>query len=497
MTEQFVNYFQKFYKFSLNKNTKQYGVLNMRTNRYVDNSTLFSAYSEAQDAAGVSDTGITLADVNKYVSENIPHAEEEEALPPSEFVKRWLKANEKYWSISPAWKEISYIRGGASTPKDLEELRNSIMAYIYDNKLGYKVEEIKSVLGKMAMDGMQDAVIDIMSKIAYDPSCLGHGEDFLHAIHEHLMIEEDYDTFATIMRHWAWTVKRKLANKEVTDHIWPNYYGGTGLGKTTLIKKMCSPMSDFVSVTNIAKLFDDTKEIKRLTENYVMVFDELAVDGMEVDAQLSKDRLSLLKSIITGEKLDARIYSTQNQAKRRLTFSCISSANYHLYDIIFDPTSMRRFFEFHCKAKRPDSFDEINKFLDNPEPFWKSIDENRDGGYWNPKDGGIGSAISKIQEAYYPTKTTTAMWIKAKAVRAGNKSLDDAYESYKWYCKRSGNTAKARQNFAKDVRHMVPDSVGECDAITLDWDENFTPAVQRAKGDDVPDSGEHPESIDW
>lgn len=497
MTDQFTNYFQRHYKFSLNTRTKEYGILHIKSNRYVDSSTVFSSFTDAMDTAGISDSGVTLTEVNEYIKANMPHEEAEETLPPSEFIKRWIKANAKDWTISPAWKEISYVRGGASTPKDLEELRNSIMSYIYDNKLGYKVEEIKSVLSKMAMDGMQDAVINIINSISYDESYVQSGEDFLRAVHTHLKVQESFDIFYTIMMHWGWTVKRKLANKEVTDHIWPNYYGGTGLGKTTLERKMCAPMSDFVSVTNIAKLFDDTKEIKRLTENYVMIFDELAVDGMDVDAQLSKDRLSLLKSIITGEKMDARIYQSQNQAKRRLTFSCISSANYHLYDIIFDPTSMRRFFEFHCEGKRPESFDEINKFLDHPEMYWKSIDDEREGGYWNPKDGGIGTEITKIQESYYPTKTTTAMWIKAKGVHAGKKSIEDAYESYKVYCKASGNTAKARQNFAKDIRHMVPGSVGECDAITLDWDENYTTAVQRAKNEDVPDSGEHPESIDW
>lgn len=471
MTEQFISFFNNNFRFNFNTRTKSYGVFSNRSNKYVDPSTIFTQYSQAMSTIGVS-AGVTMEEVSSYISENMPKDTKEERLPPSEFLKQWLKANGRMWQISPAWKEFNYIKGDASTPKDIEELRNDIMAYIYDNQLGYKVEEIKAVLYKMAMDGMQDAVIGIMNDIAYDPKCDKSGDNFLKALYDYLKVEESFEIFCVIMKHWAWTVKRKITNQPISDHIWPNFYGAGGLGKTTMLKKLCSPMKDFVSVTNIAKLFDDTKEIKRLTENYILIFDELAVDGQDVDSKLTKDQMALLKSIATGDKLDARIYGSQNQAKRRITFSSISSANYHLADIIYDEQTMRRWFEFHCSGKRPESFDAINRYLDNSVYFWKSIDETKEGGYWNPKDDGIGSEITKIQETYYPTITTTSMWIEAKGVRAGHKSIEEAYSEYKYWCKSSGNCPKALQNFARDIRHMIPDAVDDRQYIFLDWNSD-------------------------
>lgn len=474
MTDQFTSFFNKNYRFNLNKSTHQFGVLDVRSNRYADGISIFTKYSQTMSDLGMT-VGVTIDEVNAYITANMPKDEKEERMPPTQFIENWLKAHGAEWDISPAFKEINYTKGGASAPKDIEELRQAIMCTVYDQGCGYKAEEIKACLGKLAMDKMQNAIVDIMKNIAYDEKMVDAGERFLHAVYEYFDIEESYDIFATLMKHWAWQVKRKLKNLPTKDQIWPNFYGAGGLGKTTALKKLCKPFDDFCSVTNIAKLFDDTKEVKRLTENYVIIFDELAIDGDDVDAKLSKDQLAIMKSITTGEKLDARIYQSQNQAKRRITFSSISSANYHLYDIIFDEQTMRRWFEFHCKGKRPESFDKINKFLDNSYIFWRAIDDSRDEGYWDPTDGNVGTAITKIQETYYPTQSTTSMWIEAKHVRPGKESLNDAYDSYKQWCNESGNgRGKARQNFAKDIRHMLPEAVNEQGVIHLAWTDNLS-----------------------
>lgn len=473
MTDQFLNFYRKHYRYGKNTRTNAYGVLSIKSNRYVDAYSVFTHYSQAMNELG-TDLGVSQEEVIQYIEDNKPKEEQEERLPPTKFIENFIKSHEDEWDISPAYKEINYIKDGASAPKDIEELRQAIMSYVYDTGCGYKVEEIKACLGKLAMDKMQGAIVSIMDTIKYNPKMVEAGDRFLRAIYEYFDIDESFEIFSTLMKHWAWQVKRKLRNLPVKDHIWPNFYGAGGLGKTTALKKLCKPFDDFCSVTNIAKLFDDTKEIKRLTENYIIIFDELAIDGDDVDSKLSKDQLSVLKSILTGEKLDARIYQSQNQAKRRITFSSISSANYHLYDIIFDEQTMRRWFEFHCKGKRPESFDAINKFLDNSHIFWQSIDDSLDEGYWNPMDGGIGTEITKIQDTYYPTLTTTTMWIKAMNVRPGKSSLNDAYEVYKAWCNESGNgRGKARQNFAKDVRHMLPESVNSRDVIHLDWTEDL------------------------
>lgn len=468
MTEQFTSFFQKNFRFNLNKTTHAYGILNTKTNRYVDAVTVFGQYSQAMNDFGLS-VGVTMEEVNKYISDNMPKGEEEKKIPITQFISEYLVANRQRWHMSPAWKEIEYTENGVTSQKDLDALRADIMLFIYENNLHYGIEEVKTALTVVAMRKHQEALRALVDKISYDPKCVDSGERYLHALYDFLQPEEDYDTFAVIMKHWAWTVKRKVWNMEVKNHIWPNFYGGTGLGKTTMLKKHTKPMDDFVSTTTISKLFEDTKEIKRLTENYVLIFDELAlnVEG-EVSGSLSGDQKATLKSMLTGDKLDARVYGTQQQSKRKITFSCISSANEHLYDIIFDATSMRRFYEFHCRGTKPDSYDEINKYLDNSYVFWKSIDESIDDGYWDPHDE-IGQRITKEQESYYPTKTTTSLWVKANGVGPGKTNITNAYKFYTTWCKETGNKSKTLQNFSADIKHILPSSVRDDGGIFLSY----------------------------
>jgi hypothetical protein len=305
----------------------------------------------------------------------------------------------------------------------------------------------------------------------YDEKYVDAGERWLKAMYNYFKPKESYEIFSTLMKHWAWQVKRKMNDRPVKYHIWINFFGAAGLGKTTALNKIAAPITDFTSTTSIAKLFDDTREIKRLTENFILIFDEMAVN-VESEAsggRLTADQKAILKSIITGEKMDARIYGTQDQAKRKITFSCISSANEHLYDVIYDETTMRRFFDFNCTGTRPASFDEINKYLDNSIYFWRSIDENLDDGYFCP-DNEVGRQITQIQSMYYPTKTTTKMWADAVNLRVGKTKLESAFRFYSNWCKETGNKGKALQYFARDIQHILPDSVCPNGKIYVDFD---------------------------
>lgn len=470
MTEQFTSFFQKNFRFNLNKSTHQYGVLDVRTNRYVDTGTIFSRYSQTMSDLGLA-AGVTMEEVTSFVESNTPKDSENEKLPITQFINQWLVANKGRWHMSPAWKEIEYIDNGVTSPKDLESLRADLMLYIFENNIKYGIEEVKTALNVVAMRKQQDALKSMVDNIRYDEKCVEAGERFIRALYDFFKPTEPYEIFAMMFRHWAWQVKRKIWNKDVINHIWLNFMGATNIGKTTALKKITSPMDDFKSTSTISKLFEDTKEIKRLTENYVLIFDELAlnVEG-EASGALNGDQKATLKSMLTGDKLDTRVYGTQQQSKRKITFSCISSANEHLYDIIFDSTSMRRFYEFHCTASKPSSYEEINKYLDNSYIFWRSIDEERDEGYWDVHSE-LGKKVIEEQSAYYPTKTTTAMWVRDNHVIAGNIPLSNAYKFYTNWCKETGNKSKTMQNFAADIRHILPGAVKPDGRILLRYDK--------------------------
>lgn len=483
MTDQFITFFNANYQFQLNSRTKKYGLFCPKSNKYVDAATAYNNYATAMSNLGQA-AGVTADEVKAYVEQNTPTEEKDDKLPITQFIEQYLKANKAKWHMSPAWKEIEYTDNGVVSQKDLDSLRQDIMLYIFENNLKYGIEEVKTALTVVAMRKHQEALKTLVDNIKYDPKCVEAGERYLRALYDFFKPTESFEIFAMMNKHWAWQVKRKIHNKEVINHIWLNYFGATGLGKTVALKKHTKPMDDFVSTTTISKLFEDTKEIKRLTENYVLIFDELAlnVEG-EAGGTLSGDQKATLKSMLTGEKLDARVYGTQQQSKRKITFSCISSANQHLYDTIYDQTSMRRFYEFHCEGQKPDSYDEINKYLDNSYIFWKSIDEDNDSGYWDVHSE-LGMQVVEEQKAYYPTKTTTSMWVHDCHVTAGGVSLSNAYKFYTTWCKETGNKSKTLQNFAADIRHILPNAVQANGKISLrydsDTDEDDEPLFAKA-----------------
>lgn len=466
---QFEKYFDRRYHFSAK------GILHDSRNRATTAQGVYGNYIKWLDMSEREDD-VTKEEVEEWVKNHTPaqekkEEEEEERIPPKEFVTNWLKDHANEWIISPAWKEIKYNKLGVITYKDIESLRVAIMNDIYNGTGHYTVDSIKCTLQAMYMNGYQDGLARVVENVKYDEKYADVGERWLKAMYEYFKPKESYEIFTTLMKHWAWQVKRKMNDRSVKYHIWLNFFGAAGLGKTTALNKIAAPITDFTSTTSIAKLFDDTREIKRLTENYILIFDEMAVN-VESEAsggRLTADQKAILKSIITGEKMDARIYGTQEQAKRKITFSCISSANEHLYDVIYDETTMRRFFDFNCTGTRPASFDEINKYLDNSIYFWRSINENLDDGYFSP-DNEVGRQITQIQSMYYPTKTTTKMWADAVNLRVGKTKIESAFRFYSNWCKETGNKGKALQYFVRDIQHILPDSASPNGKIYVDFD---------------------------
>lgn len=331
----------------------------------------------------------------------------------------------------------------------------------------YNIGDIKAVLLDWQRECKMKAVDVVYKKIKYDSNEEEFANAYCKEIYNYFGISEKYEIFETLFKHWAWQVKRKMINKSVVWHIWINLFGGTGIGKSYFINKLTECLEEFSTRTTISKIFDDTKEIKRLTEKFILNFDELAInrDDANYEGALSTDEQSTLKSILTGEYLDTRVYGTQNQSRKRITFSCISSSNTHLYDVIYDETSMRRFFDFNCNTeiKSEKDYVEFNKWIDESIRFWKGINENLEKGYWNPNNE-IGNEILEIQKKYYPSKSTITYWnnyfefIKTDDKKVGSVTI--SYAEYKQWCKESGYNAKSLNGYITEMKKRYPDLIG-------------------------------------
>lgn len=465
MNRNIIEIFNK--KFLINSNGK---IKLTTSNRYVTANEALSTLISILEPACIE---YNYSELNSWIAEQINKAKSNTQESSVEsFVMNYLNTNKgKHWNWNESMTEIeySYKEYGSTSPADLDQLLNVIKAENIKFGSPFKDGDIKTTLNVIQFMAQQRAIQELISKIKYDSNKLEFQSEFLHALYDYLKPKESYEIFSTLLKHWAWQVKRKLNNRTVINHIWLNFYGATGLGKTQLINRLCNVMSDLISTCSISKLFDDTKEIKRLTEKYILNFDELGINSNDgiYEGKLTSDQLAILKSIITGDKLDTRVYGTQNQSTRRITFSCISSANEHLYDIIYDSNTMRRFFEFNCTGDKPESYDEINIWLNRSVEFWQSIDEDKELGYWDVQSD-IGKIIQIQQKEYFPTKTTVVQWLNYYKLVNGSTSISNNYQRYKLWCKGAGYNSKSLSSFIEEISKRYPQFINNVGLLEFD-----------------------------
>ena len=369
------------------------------------------------------------------------------------------------YNINGNWTHITNKYGQIPLELNYDAIKNELIVWREEKCQKYSISALQAQLQLFVNMVKEQAAMHIYNKIAYDPSCIDEGNDCLSELYQVWKIKERYEIFETLMKHWMWQVKRKLLDRDVKWHIWINFSGGTGIGKSETVRAMCEDIfEDFYNETSISKLFDETREVQRLSTKYIINMDELAVNaaGLEDDGRIKADQKATLKSILTGKKFDARVYCTQQQTTNRITFSCISSSNNHLYDVVYDETSMRRFFEFNCGLDKGSQslFKHMNeKIFTKFVALWKSVDENRDNGYWDPYSE-VGDEIDRIQKQYYPTKTTVVQWMKEMNVKVTLKKTDkkaaDWYKQYAEWCKYCGfSKIKSKISFLEELSHRA------------------------------------------
>ena len=416
------------------------------------------------------DTNFTANDVKEIIGKRYTTKDNAPTISCLDAIKNCLLQT-KQFKISTSFSEIETTSDGqVFMPSDIEEMYNHIMNFrVEDSNLQkYDRGDIKAVLYDWQRQSKMRAITNIYEKMKYNSEYEDFCTNYCHTVYDYFGIKERYEIFETLFKHWAWQLNGKMTGKPVVWHIWINFFGGTGIGKSYFITKLSDILEEYSTRTTISKIFDDTKEVKRLTEKFILNFDELAInrDDASNEGALSTDEQSTLKSMLTGEKMDNRVYGTQNQARRRITFSCISSSNTHLYDVIFDETSMRRFFDFTCSSaiKTQEDYDKFNQWLVNSDKFWMGINENLDNGYWNPHND-IGKEILSIQSKYYPTKSTLTYWNEYfEFVPTENKNdgnVQARYTEYVSWCKLSGYKSKTLIGFINEIKKRFPELISK------------------------------------
>lgn len=402
-------------------------------------------------------------------------SEEEESLPVKTWIINQLDAAQKsgdemetgFW-FSEDFREVRHKYMGASRAATYDDVYNWLIERNSDQHAGYEKGVIKAALLNLVNEIQTGTAAEILKDIHYREEYVGVLDKFLEFFKQEFGISQDQEIVNTVMKHWMWMAKRRLTNLPVVDHLFINLYGGTGLGKSVFERMLAKPFRNFVvPQMTFGKLLDSTREIKKLTDNYILLFEELAINTEgEKGVSLKKDDLNTIKATLTGEGTQARIMGGQQQMSAKYSFVCIGSANDHLYDTpLFDSTTMRRYFELECTRKKrtKKDYDDVDKWMERINEVWAGIDESLEEGYLK-LDESVFNRIDSIQKAYYPTESTTSNWIKAKVEGPGenNKARrrgEQAYKMYNKWCRDTGRLPKSMPNWMEDIRHVAPELI--------------------------------------
>lgn len=336
--------------------------------------------------------------------------------------------------------------------------------------LGLKKEytngEIEAGWSELKEHFLTTTIAGLRDQIAYTGS--NYIDTFIHQIYDYLQIKEDYDIFEMLFKHWLWCLKRRICGMPLVWHIWLNFNGGQGIGKTQLITRMFKILEEFKVETSLRIMNDLDREYRKFTDNYIIFFDELNTgENSDSEVSLNDSAVDAIKQIMTQETFTVRQFQTQDQNKVRNTFVPISCANKHLYDIIYDGDAMRRWFEFNCqRTSAPDSYDEINAILERFPEALQGIDESINTGYWI-KGSETDKKIVDIQKHYLPTNTSTNTWIDYCHVtpdfdRASETALKGPeYKQYTNYCRSVGKHAAGLQRVTMIIARLWPECIDD------------------------------------
>jgi hypothetical protein len=399
--------------------------------------------------------------------------EEDQRIP----VKNWIvgqldeaqAVDEDYktgfW-FSDDFREVRHKYNGITRAATYDDVYNWLVERNFDQGAGYEKGVLKAALCNLVNEIQSGTAAEILKDIHYRPECEEILDRFLVFFRQEFGISQDQEIVNTVMKHWMWMAKRRLTNRDVVDHIFINLFGGTGLGKSLAERKLASVFRNFVvPQMTFGHLLDGTREIKKLTDNYILLFEELAINTVdEKGVSLRKDDLNTIKATLTGDGTQARIMGGQQQMSAKYSFVCIGSANDHLYDTpLFDPTTMRRYFELECtrKSRNEKDYAEFDKWMESVKDIWAGVDESREKGYLK-SDKEVYERISAIQASYYPTNSTTKNWIDARvegfgATDKARRIGEQAYRLYNKWCRDTGRMPKSMPNWMEDIRHVAPE----------------------------------------
>ena len=228
---------------------------------------------------------------------------------------------------------------------------------------GCKESSLNKAFNELITTKQSQCLQDTLASIAFNGSNSLQIESFCQAV-----TGAQSELHIAVLKHWMWQVKRNMFGKPIVDHLMPIFYGQQGSGKSMAVRKLISPLEDYLLGQTFDQLTDE-RHHKSLSDSFVGFFDEMeGADRADVNT---------IKRLITATNVDYRPMRTNEVVSIRQNCSFIGATNTAISEMIVDRTGMRRFAEI--KTLDLCDWNTINSL--NYLEMWKSIDENLDRGY--------------------------------------------------------------------------------------------------------------------
>lgn len=324
----------------------------------------------------------------------------------------------------------------------------------------FRKEDVVDRFRYLCKNATATAMADMHTNLRFKAENQEFLDKWIYDLIDVMHTKTDRDVAFVVIKHLMWQVKRRVFNKAVLNDLWVAWFGAQGKGKSYIMKKcLFKEIEAFYCETQLGKIDDIDREIRKFSDNFVVNFEELAVGGAATEGRSNKvnnKTVANLKSILTADKLYIRQMGGQTQMTVNKTFVPISTANERLYDVVYDESGMRRFFQIDLETPEGlATFDQakVKELADTSLEAWRGVCEWDDKPVWDWNNE-IGKKILAIQKTYRP-HTNVNDWIEAGNYCGAETPCESAktlYKDYKNFCKECGYIEFGIKKFTEQLQ---------------------------------------------
>lgn len=249
----------------------------------------------------------------------------------------------------------------------------------------------------------------------------------------------DDELDVAVLKHFIWQVKRKLLGLGVEHHVMPVFSGATGSGKTVAIQRLLEPVRALVRCPPDLTCLNDERQSTVFQKAFVLFFDEMA-HAQRVDVDKLKNKITA-PTVMYRPMRTNRVDTIPNNA------TLIGAANKGVIDLIFDPTSARRFWQFNTLDRM--DWETINSV--DASKIWACVAV--DGAA--PVKEVIGEVQAR-QNEHLRNRDYVEQFIQEDFVRDGASQIAAGalYEDFKNWCEGQSLKPWTRTKFGRRVKDL-------------------------------------------